>query len=283
VAKASELSNQDFLHSHLAEYLDGDMTPADLARIEGLVNAGEAEKAAPERFLAMRGRLQLAMQSYYLKEAEHQELRSYVQDPAVLATQENIRIDQLGRGEVVNTLLRRLALVGIAAGLVALAVWKFAPGAEVKFKPLEYLGYEAMAMEEDPRDRLDLPSADMKEIRQYLAAYPGLDFKPAVLKQIPNDWKPDGATVIDYEIAKVAVVQYSNSASKEKLFHFSYAGAMADLPRSEPGNLKGLVYQTYASDELNIIAWNQGDGLTSLLVGRRSAPELAEIAVLGSK
>lgn len=283
MAKASaELNGQDFVFAHLADYLDGELAPALLARFEGELKAHGGE-TLPQRYQAMRGRLQLAMQSFFLKEAEIQELRSYVQDPSVAATIENVQIEQIGRGELVNTLLRRLALVGIAALIVAGLVWRFGQTTEQTFKPLEYLGYEALAMEEDPGERLNLPSQDLKEIRQYFAAYPGLEFKPMVLKALPAVWQPDGATIIDYEIAKVSVVQYGNANSKEKLFHFSYSGDLSELPKAEPGNFRGLIFQTYASDELNLIAWQAAPGVVALLVGRRSAPELAELAAAGTE
>jgi hypothetical protein len=277
----SELSGQDFLGSFLAEYLDGELAKPLVAKFEDALKSPGA-KDMPEHFQAMRGRLQLAMQSYYLKEGELAELRSLVQDPSVKATQENVRIEQIGRKELVGTLLRRLGLVAVAVGAAAFLVWKFGPVREQRFKPLEYLGYEALALEEDTEGRLNLPSHDLGEIRQYLSAYPGLDFKPRVLKSVPAPWKPDGATVIDYEIAKVAVVMYESDPGKERLFHFSYAGELSDLPPAEPGNMRGLIFQTYASDELNLIAWQSAPGVVSLLVGRRSAPELAEIAVAGS-
>lgn len=276
------LSQQDFLLAYLAEYLDGELSRELKDKVEALVKA-PGQEDVPGHFQSMRGRLQLAMQSYYLKENELTDLRSLVQDPSVKATQENIRIDQLGRGEMLSSLMRRLALVAVAALAIGGLVWKFGPKHEQKFKPLEFLGYEALAMEEDPRDRLDLPSSDMKEIRQYLAAYPGLDFKPKVLKSVPPEWKAEGATIIDYEIAKVALVQFANAQSKEKLFHFSYAGELKDLPPAEPGNMRGLIFQTYSSDDLNLIAFEGPPGLVSIIAGRRSAPELAEIALEGTK
>lgn len=280
--KSSSLSSQDFLLAYLAEYLDGEL-PEDLqARVAALVKTPGQEEI-PAHFQAMRGRLQLSLQSYYLKENEVQALKAFVQDPSVKATQENAKIEQLGRGEVMSTLFRRLALVALAAIAVGFLVWKFGPRRDAKFKPLEFLGYEALALEEDPRDRLDLPSGDMKEIRQYLAAYPGLEFKPKVLKDVPKDWKAEGATIIDYEIAKVALVQFSNVGSKEKLFHFSYSGELKDLPAAEPGNMRGLIFQTYSSDDLNLVAFEGPKGVVSILAGRRSAPELAEIALDGTK
>ncbi len=275
----SELSTPDFLHSFMAEYLDGELPKDLLAKFEAEL---KGQEKLPEQFQTMRGRLQLSMQSYYLKDGELAELRGMVQDPTIKATQENVKIEQLGRGEVVNTLLRRLTLVAIAAGAVGFAVWKFGPQNEQKFKPLEYLGYEADSLERNPKERINLPSKDMREVRQYLATYPGLDFKPKVLRVVPSSWGLEGATIIDYEVTKVAVVIYGNEATSEKLFHFSYAGELSDLPPAEPGNMRGLIFQTYASDELNLVAWQSSPGVVSLLVGRRSAPELAEMAVAGN-
>lgn len=276
---SSDLSPQDFFHSYLAEYLDGDLPPALRAKFdEALKVAGQG--AVPEHFQAMRGRLQLSLQSYYLKESEIGTLAACVQDPTIKATQENLKIEKLGRGEVANMFMRRITLVVMAAALVGLLVWKFMPNQAESFKALEYLGYEALALEEDARDRLDLMTDNYKEIKQYQAAYPKLDFVPKIL-HLPATWKPEGTTVIDYEIAKVSVVQYAHSNGREKLFHFAYVGSLSDLPKSEPGNMRGLIYQTYASSEQNLIAWQDGD-VVNLLVGRRSAPELAELAVSGA-
>jgi hypothetical protein len=276
----SELSDQDFFHSYLAEYLDGELSPELSARFERLLQA-PGQPQVPVHFQAMRGRLQLGLQSYYLKEGELQALRALVQDPAVTATKENIKIDQLGRKELVSSIVRRLVLTALGAAVIGLILWKFAPDNNPEFKPLEYLGYEALAMEEDPEGRLDLPSSDLREIHDYLAAYPGLEFEPRLLKDFDHGWEPDGATVIDYEIAKVAAVQYHNKELGEKLVHFSFPGQLSELPKAEPGNMKGLVYQTYSSDQLNLIAWQHGPDVVSLLVGRRGAPELAELALLG--
>lgn len=278
----SELSNQDFLYSFLAEYQDGDLPAELLAKYETELKAHADVGTAAVQFQAMRGRLQLAMQSYYLKEDELTALHALVQDPSAAATEEAVKIERLGRGVAISTLLRRVTLGAIAVGAAGFVYWKVNGGKEQKFKPLDYLGYEAAAMEEDAQQRLNLPTHDPREILQYLNTYPGLDFKPRMLHSVPAPWQADGATVIDYEIAKVVVVMYENPSTRDKLFHFSWAGELSDLPKAEAGNMRGLVYQTYATNELNLVAWQISPGVVSLLVGRRSAPELAEIAVTGS-
>jgi len=276
----NDLSDSELFNGFLAEYLDGELPSSVVDKYNAMVKvSGNVE--VPEHFLQMRGKLQLAMQTYYLKESDLAELRSFVQDPEATATQENIKIEQIGRKVVVSNILRRFAIVLACAFLIGYLVLYFAPSNESAFKALEYLAYEAVALEEDPQERLNLPSSDLKEIRQYLVNYPGLDFKPFVLRSISNNWLPEGATVINYEVAKVTVVQYSHNATSEKLFHFIYAGDLSDLPPSAQGRYKDLNFQTYATDQHNFIAWEPSPGVVSILVGKRSAPDLAEMAIAG--
>lgn len=279
---AGELSQEDFFYSHLAEHLDGELPPSSAARFaEAAKSPGLS--AVPEHFQAMRGCLQLTMQSYYLKDNETQALRNLVQDPSVKATKENIQIDMLGRGEIMGTWMRRTVLAGLVMALVGFLVWRFAPRSGPSFKPLEYLAYEALAMEEDSKNRLDLPTSDQREARQYLEKYPGLDFKPHSFENAPARWKPQGVGVIDYEIAKVAVVQYVSAETKEKLFHFSFMGKLSDLPASETSTMQKMNFKTFASEQLNMAAFQASDNTVAMLVGRRSAAELYQIAIDGVK
>lgn len=279
---ADALSNEDFFYSYLAEYLDGELSGPAQQRFDEILKA-PGKAALPEHFRAVRGRLQLALQTHYLKEDETQLLRALVQDPEVKVTQENIRIEQIGRGEWISTWVRRIALGGLIVGIIAGLAWKFLPRSGPVFKPLEYLGYEALAMEEETQGRLDLPTNDIKDIRQYLANYPGLDYKPRTLKTVPERWQPRGVSVIDYEVAKVAAVVYANVETKEKLFHFSFMGNLSDLPSADGSTMNGIRFQTYGSDQFNLVAWQHGYGVVSLLVGRRSTAELFELAAQGTR
>lgn len=275
-----QLSDSDLLNGYLAEYLDGELPDAIRSRYAALVGDGNNAQL-PSHFQQIRGKLQLAMQSYYLKDSDLAEIRSFVQDPSVAETQENMKIEQLGRKVAASNIMRRIVVTSLCAAGIGWLIWKFAPSRDVEFKALEYLAYETVALEEDPQERLNLPSNDIKEIRQFLNNYPGLEFKPFVLRNISNNWMPDGSTVINYEIAKVTVVQYHHNATREKLFHFTYAGDLSDLPPSPQGKLKDLTYQTYATDQHNFVAWEPSPGVVSLLVGKRAAHDLAEMAIAG--
>ena len=207
VAGGQDLSSDDFFFGKMADYLDGDLPTESQARFEAMLKEAQYSSAL-ELFKVRRGQLQMAFQQYIVTEAELGSLRGMVRDPVVLATQEAVKIEALGRGELINTLFRRLVVVALLAGGLGYAFWKFGTPQETHFKALEYLGYEAQTLEAEKSDqRLNLPSSDLKEIKQYFASYPGLSYSPKVLKQLPGGWQPDGATVLDYEVAKVAVVQ----------------------------------------------------------------------------
>jgi hypothetical protein len=280
VASTLDLADRDYAWAYLPEFLDGDLSGADSARVEKLL--AEQSKDKGEKFQAARGKLQLALQSYWLREDEIQRLHALIEDPEIRQTREIQRIEAGERREQRGTMLRRVILTIIAASIIFGVFWILTPRSVQKFDALEYLGYEALMMDEDPEGRLDLPSQDMSEIALYLENYPNLEFKPVVLRNVPGSWEPAGGHVIDYEIAKVAVVKYYNPELKDTLYHFSFAGRMKDLPKAVLGKEKNFEYQTYASDQFNIVAWQASDDVLCFLVGRRSAPEMASFARLGS-
>jgi len=278
-----DLADKDFAWAYLPEFLDGDLSSGDGARVEKGLGAGDAATNVGQEFQAARGKLQLALQGYYLREDEVMKLHALIQDPEVRVTKEAEKIAASQRRETRGTMMRLSILIAFAAAAIFGVFYVFTPRGAEAFDALEYLGYEALMMDEDPEGRLNLPTTDIREIAKYLDSYPGLEFKPFVLRSMPGAWEPNGAHVIDYEVAKVAVVKYANAELKETLYHFSFAGTMADLPKAQVGKEKGFEYQTYSSDQLNIVAWQSAPDVLSLIVGRRSAPELAGMARLGSQ
>ena len=161
----------------------------------------------------------------------------------------------------------------------------FAPQKEAKLNdPLNALSYEALAMEEDQSgERLYLPSVEKLEIDQYFANTPNLKFVPRSLNKIDPSWKPEGASIIDYEVAKIAVVQYGQKAQGAKLFFFTLFGKLKDVENAEEGDESGLKYQPYASDQMNMVVWQDSPSTLAVLVGRLSVKDLAKIARLGTK
>jgi hypothetical protein len=272
------MNDEQFVYAFIGEYLDGELAEADRKRMVGLL---ESPKYAnlEKRFKNARGRMQLAMQSYYLKDQEMNALKALVEDPSIRATHEAEKINQLERKEFSGNLRRRIILIASLVAIVAGLVWLLREPPRKKFEPLQNLGYEALAMDGDPAGRLDLPTDDIGEISGYLKKYPGLTFEPQILGNLGDGWVPKGASMIDYEEAKVALVYYAKG--DESLFHFSYAGSLSELPKADAGNRGGFIYQTYASNQLNMIAWQHTPDVVSMIAGYRDAQTLADIAKHG--
>lgn len=266
----------DFLFGNISEYANSDLPLDEDSKCKD-ITARCNEPQLIERYRVARGKLQLALQGYYLSEDEVVALQDYVVDRQVRQTQEARRMDEIEKWESKGDLKRKISLFSLVLAVVFGVVYFLTPPKVKKINPLDYFGYEAHAFEEDPEGRLDLPSEDFTEIRGFFAAYPSLGFPVNPPPPQPG-WTPVGATVMDYDVAKVAKVVYRNNSTRELLFFFAYKAAFSDLPKAEQGNERGLVYQVYATDSQNLLAWQTGDGLLAFLVGKGSAKDLAQYA-----
>lgn len=197
---------------------------------------------------------------------------------------EESKINELEIDVAQTNLVRKLIFFFIIFCMVFGLYYLFTPQTEEKLTdPLNALSYESLAMEEDQSgERLYLPSQDKLEIDQYFENTPDLDFKPRSLVQVGQDWTPEGASIIDYEVAKIAVVQYAKQPQNAKIFFFTLFGSLKDLENTEEGDEQGFSYRPYASDQLNMVVWQDSPSTLAVLVGRLSIKELAKIAKLGS-
>lgn len=277
VQNAGQMSDNDFFFAYLSDYLDDQISGADQKRFDALLEKPEF-KDLPERFKTARGHMQVALQSFALHEDQMHSLRALVEDDASRATHEATNIETVGRWEFWGNLGRRLGILGFLLAAVFALVYYVTPPKKAAFRPLESLVYEAIAMEEDPDGRLDFPTNNLKEIQDYFNSYPELGFRVPNLKVPAETWQPEGAAIIDYDTAKIAASQFTNAKIQEKLFFFMYDGSVTQLPKAEPGNYKGLLYQTYTSEKVNIVTWQVADGVVGMVVGHRSGPELADFA-----
>ena len=269
-------SDLDFMYGHLSELADGELQGAEETRCrDACTKLGEPRLL--DRYRATRGKLQIALQGYYLSEDEIVGLQDFVADRQIRETQEAQKIEEIGRWESTGEVRRKGAILAIVVAVVFGLVYFLTPAKTSKLNPLDYFGYEAKAFEEDPDGRLDLPSEDYKEVAGYFRVYPSLGFV-ATPPSPPSGWATVGATVLDYELSKVAKVVYRNATTKDQAYFFAYAGSFADLPKAEQGNERGMVYQVYTSDVYNLLAWQPSEGVLAFMVGRKSARDLAVFA-----
>ena len=198
---------------------------------------------------------------------------------------EESKINELETSVAQTNFIRKIIFFAVVTVCVVGLYKFFTPKKEAKLTdPLNALSYEALAMEEDQSgERLYLPSQDKFEIDQYFGNTPSLKFTPRTLTSTGELWIPNGASIIDYEVAKIAVVQYSKKSESDKLFFFTLYGSLQDLENAEDGNENGLTYRPYASDQINLVVWQDSETTLAVLAGRLSIKELAKVARSGTK
>lgn len=279
-ANSSEVSGDELLYGYLSEYLDGEL-PASLDA--SYKEALKDRQKIVEDFQTVRGRFQVAMGTLVAPEPLKHKLRNLIQDDQIRETLEASEIQDIERTEFWSNLRRRAALATIAVVIIGGLVYTFMPNPKDKINPIEYVGYEAVAMEEDPDGRVNLPTNDLQEVKQFIGQVPGLAFKPQALRPLPG-WIPEGVSIIDYEVMKVVAVMYkSPERNGEHLHHFMLPGSMNDIPyQGEEADYRGIRYRVYASDKMNMLVWQFAPDMVSVLAGHRSAPELAELARNGT-
>jgi hypothetical protein len=271
-------NDESLLFGYMAEYMDESLPGKIEATYAKIAAAKINEKDYFEAFAKARGKLQTELQKYRFGDKQMRELHSLVVNDAARVAHENKDIESAGRSVVIQNVLRQILLAALVVALATAAYVYLKPQPRVEFSPLDTLVYEALAMEEDPAGRIDLPTAELSEVIDYVNTYPELGYRLPNFKDLSSEWRVEGGSVIDYDLAKIAMLVYKKEGSGENAFVFTYKGDLRDLPEAERGNIKGLVYQTYASQKVNVVAWQMPDGLVGMIVGHQAAPKLAEMA-----
>jgi len=248
----AELNEKEFFFGYLAKYLDGNLSGSAGKKFDALIEKEEYAKLS-SKFQVSRGVFQNYFSKIHLPDVTFKNIRDLLEDQDHRFKTEMTKIEALEKSEFTSYLLRRVILTFIVIGLVALGVWFFKPKSAASFPTLEYIGFEALALAEDP-GRLDLPTNDSKDVAQFLKAAPGLDFTPFLLNTFGEGWVLQGVSLIDYELKKVIVIKYKNAQSEETLFHFLSSGHFSYLPKAEKSNIRGLDYELFANDRLNFLA-----------------------------
>jgi len=199
------------------------------------------------------------------------------------AAEEEKTITQISAEEKRNRLLRWMLFLVAIVGFIVINYGLFRPKPKPVFDALNSLAHEAILYEEKAGTEdspIHYPSHNLLELMKFLGENPALGFVPEILDLSQGGWQPEGASVIDYEVSKIAVVQFYHPPQQTHLFQFVFPGKLSDLPKAEAGTAGSLTYQGYGSKEMHLVAWEVHDHL-SFLVGRVSVAELAEIASHG--
>ena len=226
----------------------------------------------------IKPKIQDFFRSTTLTEAQRNKLRDLIL-PGFDAQAEQTRVSSDAESGLRKQRFRNYLIVGIGLIVLGVTARYFQPGPEIEAKVIEWLGYETLAIEEDPQ-RLAFPSSDRTEISTYFANHRGLDFKPQVLS-MSSKWQTRGAGVINYDFMQVAAVKYEARDSDEVVLHYSFRGDADNLPASAEATAGDFNYRSYASDQLNMIAWSHGESV-ELLVGRLGTEELVALGKTSS-
>lgn len=269
-------SDEIFFFSNVADYLDDELSPADLDRFTKLLEK-EEYKDAPEVFSKQRGILQIQLQSFGLDQEQHLSLQSKLSDKEASQNMEASKIKEISNFIHLNEKVRYLTIATGVLLLLYAVYYIFSPSPQATFDVLEAVGYEAVALDEDTTNsRLSLPSSDLIEISQLLSAPSKFQFSPVVWN-LPEPWVAEGVSTIDYEITTLAVVKYQRN-EEDKIFLFSLPGDIKNLPESTPEKIGNTEFQAYASDQINMIVWQEDKNTLGILSSRLGIKDLIEIA-----
>lgn len=274
---SSSLSDEEFFYSFLTEYLDGELNSEDSKRFDDIISKNSWDHLKSE-FGISRGQLQIGMQKIYVDDQLNHKLHVLVEDDAARANHEAEDIDTFSKSEGLGKFLRAAVLASVIGGVCGFIYKQFGPESQPAFSALDSLVYESLVLIEDPDGRIDFPTSNLDELANYFSKYPDLGFLPKKIASPGNQWVPQGGSVIDYEVQKILMAQFGNPKSLDKMFIYLFEGSLKDLPSSDKGNHKGLLYQTYSSEFFNVVAWQLDDDVLGMIVGSRSGADLAAAA-----
>ncbi len=273
----SALSEEDYLLSHLSESMDETLSSGDQAKFNEIAKKlGKADVVTD--YGIRRGRLQIEAQRLFMNEKKLHALHELVEDDAARANHEAAEIEEVGMSELKGNTIRFSAIVAFFAVLIGGAYYLFRPEPKPSFNALNSLIYEADVMNESSEGRINFPTDSVEEANAFFKKLPDLGFVPKTMKAVPQDWKVSGASLIDYDSAKITVTQFQHTASGERQYLFFYPGKVSQLPKSVEGNANGLVFQSYASSNLNVMAWQVDPNVVGMMIGNRGVQELANFA-----
>lgn len=302
----SNLTDDQLFYVNLDKIIDGEVSSENKPKIDSLLKDSKYSDEI-EKFKSAHGRLQNALEGQFLNEDQSLILRGHVQDMKELASVEEEEIERLGAAHKLKTLARNLVFYGVLVLIGYQIAQVFMPQKIVKFDPLESFSYETIALENDIEERIDLKTDSIDDVTEFFRNYPNYQANDAKLAFVKG-WKLEGASVIDYEVAKIGVVVYTKPIpgqmdelveekeefdengealppkevvtkvqSRDILVQYSFYSESDRFPKSESEKSGDLEYYSYESDKLNMIMWKNGN-LYNVLSGRITPVEMAKFA-----
>lgn len=281
---SSTLSDKDFVYAFADEYFGDQLEDVEKKRFEKLLENKEMQSIL-DTYKDEHGELQVFLQAICLNPEQMENLWNMVQAPEARQTQEMQKIDDVGRMEFLSNIKRRSAVTLFFALLIFGIVYAFTAQQPPKFEYLEYIRYEALAMDRSGTESdFDVADTSVTNILELYKSDKGLKFRPSILSISDKGWSVVGGSILDYELKKITMTQYVTKAGQgDTLYYFSTSGLLSDLQKSEVGTVGKVAYQTYASEFYNIIAFEPEQGTLGFVVGRLAANDMAALVDSGLK
>ncbi|MBP6218265.1 MAG: sigma-70 region 4 domain-containing protein [Oligoflexales bacterium] len=278
------------LASHLPEFLNEDPSlPSPLkTKFENALAADANLQSTFELYKQKMGQVQFLFKEEGLQEVDLHELRKKARSDETSAAVEEMKIEVITNQESMKRLRHRMVGASFTLlGLAAIFYWVFIQKPPVRFDPIAPLAHEALILEEDDEGSLlDLPSSNWEEVVSYLQEQKDMDFTVSSLLALPQPWLLTGASTLDYEFTKIAVIHWTNQDGHQDLTQFIVPAEFVEKRSGEElkfsAEAGGLSYMTHATEQFNIISWFSEDAL-SVLVGRQSIERLAQLVESGQK
>ena len=261
----SELKASTKLAAYVSEYLDGSLSEANKNSLQSIIEQ-ENLSSWVDDFAIHRGQFQIAFQKVQANEALLLNLNSLLENDAKDYLVRKRVIEKIEEVEHTRSIFK-LGLIFVVVALIAGLGWHyFGPEKTLQFNALESLIYEGIALDESPDNRLDFTTSSISDVNSYLRQSPDIIYDFLSFKAIKGDWELNGVSIIDYEIVKIIALNYDPNLLKIAFSTFVFSGELSDLPKSEPGNEYGLLYQAYAGDDYTL-AWQYTPKLLAFIVG----------------
>ena len=278
------MADNKIFYEYLTEYLNDELDPTLKASYESKLDDNLKSKAA--HFAEVIGKLQMSVQKLRLTTEDTMSLHNLVADSKDRETSELESMSHVEKLESVYKIKTKLCWFIAIAIVLAIAVYHYLPKRAPVFNPIETINYEAQALENDSQGRILFPSSKIDEVKSYFDADQSIDFKPVLLESIPSEWHLTGASILDYEIEKVLLIQYNNSTLDEKLAHFVVRGEY-NLENNDSIVVGNITFYPYASEQLNMIVWETPTESTSnakiinIVTSRRGIQNILSIVGTG--
>ncbi len=278
------MADNKIFYEYLTEYLNDELDPQLKASYESKLD--DSLRAKASHYAEIIGKLQMSVQKLRLNEADTLKLHDLVADSKERETSEMASMSHVEKLESVYKVKTKLYWFIAIAIVLAIAIYHYLPKRAPVFNPIETVNYEAQALENDSQGRILFPSSKIDEVKSYFDTDKSIDYKPVLLESIPSEWHLVGASILDYEIEKVLLIQYNNSTLDEKLSHFIVRGEY-NLENNDSILVGNITFYSYASDQLNMIVWETPTESTSnskiinIVTSRRGIQNMLSIVGTG--